>query len=290
MSAYQETKVHGRQAFPYAVYMGLVPEYLSGFPLHWHEEMEIIYVREGAVGVSVRNNEYTVRGGELVLLHPQTIHAIKQVDDCRGLYYNILFRLSMLSGGGDDVCRDKYLEPICRRQLLMPEFVGSGHPLNARLTPLLRPLLTDPERQCVQDELLIKARLLEILHHLLPYCEQSDKSSAYEDVIYDKLKQSLEYIEQNYADNITVARMAAVSNYSASHFAKLFRQLTGDSLTQYLKNYRLEIAANRLLNEKTRISEIAVACGFSNLSYFSRAFYEKYRVTPSEFRRNGGNN
>ncbi len=104
--------------------------------------------------------------------------------------------------------------------------------------------------------------------------------------MFDKLKLSLNYLEENYTENITAETVAAVSKYSVSHFSKLFRQMTGESLTQYLKNYRLETAANRLLNEPTKVSEIALSCGFSNLSYFSRAFYQKYNMTPSEFRKN----
>ena len=39
MSAYHETKVHGTHGFPYIVYLGILPEYISGIPHHWHEEM-----------------------------------------------------------------------------------------------------------------------------------------------------------------------------------------------------------------------------------------------------------
>lgn len=79
--------------------------------------------------------------------------------------------------------------------------------------------------------------------------------------------------------------MASICNYSKSYFSKMFKQLTGDSFAQYLKNYRLEVAADRIRSEKKKISEIAMGCGFTNLSYFSRAFYEKYRSTPSDFRK-----
>ena len=125
----------------------------------------------------------------------------------------------------------------------------------------------------------------EMLSVIIACCETSNNAQAYEDIIFEKLKHSLRYIEENYADNIGIETMVAVSNYSVSHFSKLFKQLTGVSLTQYLKNYRLATAASRLRNEKATISEIALSCGFSNLSYFSRAFYKKYHMTPSQYRR-----
>ena len=286
MSVYQETKVHGTTSFPYAVYWGLIPDWLSGFPLHWHEEMEIICVREGSISVSVGNNEYTVNSGELLLIHPQMIHSIRQHENRRGLYVNILFRFSMLESGSEDVCREKYLEPIYSRRLLMPEYVSLEHPLNPRVAPIIKELADKAGDERPGDELRIKGKLYELMSVIIGYCEASGNAQANEDIIFEKLKYSLDYIKENYAENIGVDTMAAVSNYSVSHFSKLFKQLTGASFTQYLKNYRLETAANRLRNESATISEIALSCGFSNLSYFTRAFYKKYNMTPSQYRRN----
>lgn len=251
---------------------GVIPEYISGAAHHWHEEMEIIYVIDGTVVVSVRNTEYILSAGDIVLIHPQAIHSIRQHDENTTYYYNILFRFSMLESGADDTCREKYLDPIYSRRLLMPEYLTKEHPLHGELEPLINKLLVDPHHQRFHDELLIKARVFEIMYRIFPFCEAADQSTVYEDIIYEKLKRSLTYLEENYADNITVERMASVSNYSESHFSKLFKQLTGESFIQYLKNYRLEKAADRIRTEKTKISEIAIACGFTNLSYFSRAF------------------
>lgn len=285
MSVYQETKVHGSHSFPYAVYWGLVPDWLSGFPLHWHEEMEIICVREGSISVSVGSADYTVNSGEYLLIHPQAIHAIKQHEGCRGLYVNILFRFSMLESGSDDICREKYLEPIYSRRLLMPEYIALDHPLNPKIAPIILELIDHTDDQKPGDELRIKGKLYEMMSVIIGYCEDSDHAQVYEDIVFEKLKHTLRYIEENYADSISVETMAAINNYSVSHFSKLFKQLTGVSFTQYLKNYRLEAAANRLRNENTKISEIALSCGFSNLSYFTRAFYEKYHMTPSQYRK-----
>ena len=287
MPAFHETKVHGTHGFPYIVYPGMIPECRSAMPHHWHEEMEIVYVTQGPVVVSVRNTEYVLATEDIVLVHPQTIHSIRQYNDCASRYYTILFRFSMLESGTDDTCREKYFEPIYSRKLLMPEYMNKDHPLHKAIEPLIRELLVDPHHQRFHDELLIKSRVFNIMYLVYPYCQPADKSTVYEDIVYEKLKRSLTYMEENYAENITVEKMASISNYSKSYFSKLFKQLTGDSFTHYLKNFRLEIAADRIRTEKTKISEIAIDCGFSNLSYFSRAFYEKYHITPSDYRKTG---
>ena len=285
MTAFHESKVHGTRGFPYIVYPGKIPECRSAMPHHWHDEMEIIYVTQGHLIVSVGNTEFVLKDMDIVLVHPQTIHSIRQYGDLVSRYYTILFRFSMLECGSDDTCRDKYLEPIHSRRLLMPEHLTSDHPLHPALEPLIQKLLIDPHHQRFHDEMLIKARVFEIMYHIFPYCQPADKFTAYEDIIYEKLKRSLRYLEENYADDITLENMASVCNYTKGYYSKLFKQLTGITFTQYLRSYRLEIAADRIRNEKTKISEIAVSCGFSNLSYFSRSFFEKFHITPSDYRK-----
>ena len=59
MSAIHETKVHGRKNFPYTIYGCRLPEMFTGFPLHWHDEMEIIYVFSGSV---IIENTFSLNG------------------------------------------------------------------------------------------------------------------------------------------------------------------------------------------------------------------------------------
>lgn len=282
MPAIHENKIHGTLSFPFAVYAARLPEWLQGFPLHWHEEMEIIYVQNGKIVVSIQNEDFTVSKGGLALIQPQTVHAIKQYADESSQYFNILFRFSLLSCGGKDMCYEKYFYPIYSRQLIIPKIVGSEHPLNIELIPYITRLI-DSRRH--NDELLVKSCLFAIMHSIVPHCSAADNNQQHLNTLYEKLKQSLTFVENNYGSVITVSQAAEVSNFSASHFSKMFRQLTGMSFVQYLKNYRLEIAAEKLLNSRSKISEIALECGFNNLSYFTLAFCEKYGVTPKEFRR-----
>ena len=64
MAELHEEKQHGRLSFPYAIYAGKIPEWLRGFPLHWHDEMEIIYVVSGCMIVSVHSNETILKEGD----------------------------------------------------------------------------------------------------------------------------------------------------------------------------------------------------------------------------------
>lgn len=286
MSAYLETKMHGKPGYPFIVYYSILPEEVNGFPLHWHEEMEIIYVVEGKIRLTIQSSEYTVKNNEIALIPPQSIHAIRQIDQTHAIYFNILFRFSMLSGGAENICRKKYLDPIYERNLIMPEYLDLCNPLRNELEPVIKNLTDLNWPHGDVNELLIKARLLEIMHIIKNNCTKANNVVKNESKFFEKLKKSLMYIEANYSEHITVAGAAKMSNFSESYFSKIFRQLTGTSFTQYVKEYRLERAAEKLRDTNIPISETAFSVGFNNLSYFTRSFREKYKMTPKAFQMN----
>jgi hypothetical protein len=123
MEAYLETKMHGKPSFPFIVYHSVLPKDMKGFPLHWHEEMEIIYVIEGNINITIQNNEYTVHKNEIALIAPESIHSIRQHNDEHAVYFNILFRFSMLSGGEEDPGRP---EPTGGLRGYPPGTYGAG--------------------------------------------------------------------------------------------------------------------------------------------------------------------
>ena len=84
-----ETKIHGTVEFPFAVYLGRVPEYITAFPRHWHEEAELIYVTAGRLNVSVWAQNYLLGPGDIVIVLPHAIHAIEQAQSEKAEYYNI---------------------------------------------------------------------------------------------------------------------------------------------------------------------------------------------------------
>jgi AraC-like DNA-binding protein len=86
------------------------------------------------------------------------------------------------------------------------------------------------------------------------------------------------------ADLASLARLARLSPY---HFLRTFQVLAGVTPHQYLLRARLRRAAVRLLAEKRNVAEIALDCGFGDLSNFNRAFRAEFGMTPRMYRRAG---
>mgnify|MGYP000366371324 CR=1 FL=1 len=100
----------------------------------------------------------------------------------------------------------------------------------------------------------------------------------------NKLKLIITYIENNYTHAISIQDIADECHFSESHFMKFFKQCTGTSFISYLNDYRLLIASRLLTSTDLPVTQIAVECGFDNISYFNRCFKKKYGEAPSKTR------
>lgn len=93
-------------------------------------------------------------------------------------------------------------------------------------------------------------------------------------------------IENSLFNPINTEELAQMTNLSLSSFKREFKKNYDDSPANYIRNKKLEKAAELLLISDERITDIAFDCGFNDLANFSTLFHEKYNQTPSNFRLN----
>lgn len=92
-------------------------------------------------------------------------------------------------------------------------------------------------------------------------------------------------VEAHLFSRITIEQLAEKTNMSASSFKREFKKLYNDSPANYIKNKRLEKAAELLLVSGERITHIAFDCGFNDLAGFTKSFHNKYDCTPTDYRK-----
>lgn len=95
-----------------------------------------------------------------------------------------------------------------------------------------------------------------------------------------------EIIAANLFSQVNVEELAQKTNLSTSSFKREFKKLYNDSPASYIKNKRLEKAAELLLISNERITDIAFDCGFNDLANFTKSFHDKYGLTPTDYRLN----
>lgn len=96
---------------------------------------------------------------------------------------------------------------------------------------------------------------------------------------------AVKFCMDHYAEEITVDDIAEAAGYSRSHFTRMFSSVHGMSPGRYLREVRLGNAARMLQLDSGNVKEIALRCGFSDESYFCKAFRLRYGVTPDLFRK-----
>ena len=101
----------------------------------------------------------------------------------------------------------------------------------------------------------------------------------------EKLQRILSYVNMHYQDTVSLREMAAGMYLSTSTLSRFFKKQTGYYFADYLNMVRLMHAASELTSTGNSVTKIALDCGFSNSSAFSKLFHDKYGVSPMEYRK-----
>ena len=278
----KENARHGEAGFPIQRYRTTLHATYQDVPLHWHEEAELTLIVRGASTYTVQLESQQVREGDILFVPPQVLHAVttgggEMESD------TFVFHMNLLGAATADVCTLRYLAPLSAQKLIPPTVFHRDHPHYDQLLRIIRDMNRAWENRETGWELLIKANLLTALALLMPHCAMDSEELALRTEHAEKIKTALEFMEKNYGEEIAIADVAAACYFSQYHFMRFFKKYMGMSCGEYLKNLRLEKAAQAFTRGNTVILDVAMDAGFRNLSYFYREFQKKYGYTPKQF-------
>lgn len=101
----------------------------------------------------------------------------------------------------------------------------------------------------------------------------------------EKIQTSLEYIEENLSEKILLDNLAKDAFLSKYHYHRLFHEIIGETVMSYIRKRRLNEAAKELIENNSKIVDIALKYQFGSQEAFSRAFKKMFKVSPGEYRR-----
>ena len=291
-SSKYENKQHGSTDFPYIVYRSIIPDLMCSYPMHWHEEMEIIYICKGSCQISVNRSSFHVSAGDVIFILPGMLHAIDGDGDKEAEYYNIVFDIRLLgTDRSSDVCFQKYLRSYANHETELPVLLKPDHPsyiqIQQPVYSLIRHKMEHLYTPVPGTELFIKAQLFTLFWFLEPLrtSSQPGLSGSYPHAQIRKMKDLLEYISASYTRPLTIKEAADFCGYSPSYFMKFFKSFTGSTFVDYLNTYRLDKAGELLTATDESVLDISEMVGFENHSYFIRIFKRQYHMTPNQYRK-----
>ncbi len=256
------------------------------FNHHWHSHLEILYVISGTALFECNGVPYEVREGGIVIVNSNDIHYGSSLSD--ELHYHVLITdLSLLHSQRLDSAEAKFITPITQNHILFQNHITDDRELQDNLLALAKEL----EDKQIGYELSVKSYLYRIMTVLLrSYVDKVLNEDQYMLRIrsLDRFTQVFQYIEEHNAEQIRVERLAGLAGLSRFHFSRLFKELTNQTLTEYIRSIRLKKAEYLLRNSAMNISEIAIATGFHDIYYFSRIYKAHKAIPPSEARKQWG--
>jgi len=282
-----EKKQHGTMEFPVAYYdiTPAHPHYVM--PFHWHKEWELIRIRKGSVTLRVDDCEFIAREGDILLFRDSMLHGSTPPEDV--LYDCLVFDLHGLYRSSE--LFKKHLRPIYQMKLLpdiyYPKSENSDiYPFVAELMDIHLKHLENPSNT-EYLELVTVSNLSQLFLRILKNAHYSEIQAVLQNSVHriNQVKSVLEYIEQHYNTEITLNDLAKVAGMNPRYFCRIFKQIISLSPIDYVIFFRIEQACNLLTATEKPIIEIALDCGFSDCSYFTRVFKQRKDVTPSQYRK-----
>ena len=258
------------------------PDNQMDFPLHFHEDYELnltLHVR-GKRTVGNLVEDFTEK--DLVIINPNVLHCYKRGESYANVRCEVVvvqFSKNLPSWGIFDTDQ---LRPI-REMLCQP---APGIRFSEDTADRVRDrLLRLPHLEGFEAVLLF----LDILHELA--CAdrtkveliglQGDGSFAHS----RRINKIVQFVEQNYSRKISLDEIGRLVGMPASSASRFFKKRTRHNFWDYLSGFRINRAAQMIIETEHTISEISYECGFNNISNFNRVFRERIGTTPSDYRR-----
>lgn len=264
--------------YPYAFHH--VDLHSTMVPWHWHEALEFDYVVEGAVKVSTAGQTQIFQKGEAFFINTNVLTSMSNEHDC--VLDSHLFHPVFLGGHFKSVFETKYLNPVLQNKNLDLLPLRGQTRAQKQIASRLRQLACMQQEQ--DTEFQTRSLLGEIWLLLLEELKntQLQRTPAKNQ---DRLLTMLAFIQENYAQKLTLEDIADAAAVSTRECLRCFRSVINRSPVEYLLDYRLQMAVRFLENTDLPVTDIAMRTGFGGSSYFSKMFRRSYSKTPAQHRK-----
>lgn len=284
-SARRELEKHGTETFPMTVnHDDLWSFEGKNVPIHWHNDLEINLIREGEAVFQVYQKSYRVRTGEGFLLNRNVPHSCSSPGNEHVRYSTILVRPDFLYGDfGSDVerkCFQPFLQNSAIPCIYLTGFDENGKEILQKLNQVEEAF--DRKRFCY--ELKIKGLLCEAFAMIL-YGHRQELAKFVPANLQEleRLEKMLNYLNMHFTEVISLQDLADQVHLSREVCCRLFKKMTGKTITGYLEEYRVNKSFSLVQSGQYSMTQITEMVGFSNPSRFASAFRKRFGCNPGEY-------
>ena len=234
--------------------------------LHGHDFYELDIITAGSIPATLNGNCLTASAGAVFFLTPEDMHDYLPADEEIDIL-NIQFQGKFVS--------DAVLHPLVESGKRV--FVLEGEALRS-----FEAICNLLEMYCntKNSSAEILWRLLEAALLML----DKDKTEETAPPTAD-MPRALTYIHEHFKENPPLSALASLLSLDERYFCAKFKEYTGKSYKEYLRERKLSYAKRLLLSSTHSVTEIALECGYGTTSHFNREFKAHFGTTPLAMRR-----
>lgn len=243
---------------------------------HSHEFYEMNIIMSGRGQHVIEGHAFSVRRGDVFIISPGLIHCYEKTEKLN--VFHILFRPSFLREYASEQEKAEgfslltEIEPYLRSSYSQPLFLHLSASCLMGLQSDFEIITRDSQFDAPQYRPLQNHTALKLLYYcsaLLARQTYGEKAPSSENE--QAVMRVLEYIHANYAQKITLQKLCEISYMTRSTLLRHFTALCGCSPSDYLIRFRIRQASHLLEQTDRKKTDIAVSCGFYDLSHFERA-------------------
>ena len=258
-------------------------------PLHWHPEFEIASALFSTLDFQVGNEHITLDEGDSIFVNGNVLHGIRQIGgEIPDPMPNVVFSGALIASEQSAIAK-KYIAGIYGADFLPYFVIRRSDPETARLRSAIERIYSALEKRGECYELAVVRDISEIIEYVYRNLDTLPKSrdSRIQITAQVRIQKMLSYIYEHYREDVSLLDIAGAANVSRSEAGRIFSSYMSISPIEALIRHRLNMAQSLLSDTELSLGDVAFACGFHSVSYFSRQFVKKFGYAPGKRRKLG---
>ena len=249
----------------------------SSYPMHCHNEIELLYCIHGQFKATIESTEYILTEGSILFVSSLAMHQITIDDDSFALVLE--FGSNFLGSQFNEFTAQKF-----SKCLITPD---EDCVYRNRLEKPIKRIYDEVSHPDKGTHWAIQGFLYEIFAMMVRYVPtQSQNPQKLKSLDrYLKIQRVFELVQNEYHSEITLDRAASCAGYEPRAFCRLFKFITNMTFHDYLNLHRINISMRLLENNAHSVNEIGQMVGIPVSKTFSRVFRKYTDMSPSEYRK-----
>ena len=261
--------------------------------LHGHDSSQINYIAHGSLSHIINNSSHDLVKGDIFIIPPYVPHRLSFKENCDCEVIELEFTPEFVFGSSatmeniETIFDFAYIEPFLVSECDVRPRLNLTGKAQSDVEAMFKSILTEYTERNSSFLLAIKATILSLLVYVSRLFQEDIRDTESRQ-LFDRhrvaISNAINYINENFAEDISIEKVSRVAMLSQSYFSYLFKSMTNKTFVEYLNELRIQEAMKLLKHTNKRVVDICFESGFKNVNHFNRTFKNYAGISPMQYR------